>query len=368
MTFPLDQIVDVIVNISPVSAPRGSFSLGMILGSSTHISPATRVKVYNSLAEMTADGFLPTEEEYEAASLYFAQNPPPRQVAIGRWDKTGPETISQALDECRKANAEWYAVYICDIVKANIVAAATFIETANPPSALFYTTADADVKAGTAGNVFLTLQAAARKRSIGQYSTVEHAGAAIMGYAMGANTGTANSAYTLAYKKEYGVAVESLSQTELTNILNANGNAYINQGSYYDVFRQGKMASGDHFDEVIGLDALSNAIQLAVMDLLVSVPKVPQTEDGVSLILNKIASACQPFRNSGFLAAGTWTGPVVLNLQTGDTLEQGFIIQAESIRSQSQADRDARIAPPIYVCVKLGGAIEFATIVVNVNR
>ena len=42
--------------------------------------------------------------------------------------------------------------------------------------------------------------------------------------------------------------------------------------------------------------------------------------------------------------------------------------RSEAIDDQSQADRDARKSPPIYICVKLAGSIEFVTIEVYVNR
>lgn len=51
-----------------------------------------------------------------------------------------------------------------------------------------------------------------------------------------------------------------------------------------------------------------------------------------------------------------------------DTLPGGYLIQSEPIDSQSQADRDARKAPPIYVSLKLAGAIHHVTISVDVNR
>lgn len=367
-TFPLNEIVSVVVNLSPISVVRPSFSLGLVIGSSTHISAATRVKTYNSLTEMAADGFATTDAEYKAAEIYFQQQPKPKKIAIGRWDKTGAETAVQAVTACRIANSEWYACYLIDAVKADILALASYIEACTPESAFFYTTEDSDVPLGTAGNVFLTLKGLTRRRSIGQYSTKDHAAVAIMGYAMAANVAAANSTYSLAYKIERGVEVESIDQTQLTNILNANGNVYINQGSYYNVFRQGRMADGASFDELLGLDMLVNSIQLAVMDLLVSLPKVPQTEDGVSLIINTINKVCAESANRGFLAPGVWGGPTVLGLEPGDTLTQGFVVQAESIASQSQADRDARKSPPIYVCVKLAGAIEFVAIQINVNR
>lgn len=367
-TLPLSDIVNISVVVSPVATIRSGFNLGLIVGSSIHISASDRVKLYTGTDGMIADGFTVSEAEYKAATLYFSQTPKPAKVAIGRWDKTGSETALQAVTACRVKNTDWYACYLCGAVKADILAIAPYIEAVEPGSVFFYTTADADVLAGTPENVMLTLKAALYKRSIGQYSTSADAAVAIMGYAMGANTGLANTAYTLAYKQEVGVIPEDLTLTQITLLKGQNGNVYINRGNTYNLFEQGIMANGMHFDEIINLDMLKNDIQLAVMDLLSGISKIPQNEGGITLLVSAITGPCDSALNRGFLSPGVWNAPPILNLNTGDTLSKGYVILTESIDSQSEQDRSARIAPPIYVCIKLAGAIEFVNIQINVNR
>jgi hypothetical protein len=192
--------------------------------------------------------------------------------------------------------------------------------------------------------------------------------ASIQGYAMGANNGTRNSAYTLAYKQMPGVTVSNLTNTQVINIKAKNGNVYISRGGQYEVFEQGHMSNGTSFDELINLDKLANDIQLAVMDALYQAPKIPQTDAGVTQLINAISEPCRQAVNIGFIAPGLWKGQSILNLSTGDVLQEGFLIQSETINSQTQADRDARKAPYIYVAVKLAGAIEFVVIRVDVNR
>lgn len=368
-TQSLNNIVNVAVTVSPVATARSGFNLGLIIGKSTVISVTDRVKIYGSTTEMKGDGWVGTEPEYLAAQIYFSQAQRPRQIAIGRWDGTGAETAVQAVTACRSANTEWYACIVIDATKTEIIAIAAYIESATPSSTFFYTTSDLDVPLGTAGNIFETLKNSSYKRSIGQYSTDNsEAIVAIMGYAMGANTGFANSAYTLAYKQEVGIQPESITATELTHIKNNNGNVYTNYGATYNLFIQGKVANGTSFDEIINLDKLVNDIQLAVMDALVSSTKIPQTEGGVGILISTITGPCDDALNIGFIAPGIWLAPPILNLETGDTLSKGYIIQAETVADQTQADRDARKAPNIYACVKLAGAIEYVSISIQVNR
>jgi len=485
-TLPLSDIVNISVVLSPVATVRNGFNLGLIVGTSTHITASDRVKVYTGIEGMVADGFLSSEAEYKAATLYFSQNPKPTKLAIGRWDDTGAETVLEAITACRVKNTDWYACYLCGAVTADILSIAPYIEAVEPSSVFFYTTADADVLAGTAltsgyetgasipstdislgtattfqiavdgdetyhpvtltlaglntglliaaamqtairalggiyaavtvsftggvyiitsatvglnskvrviagatndvaaalkigaangaadtdgtGSIMIQLKAMEYKRTIGQYSTSPDAAASIMGYAMGANTGLANTAYTLAYKSEVGVIPEALTENQVTLIKGQNGNIYINRGNTYNLFEQGIMANGMHFDEIINLDMLVNDIRLAVMDLLAGIAKVPQNEGGITLLISAITGPCNAARNRGFLSPGVWTAPSILGLNTGDTISQGYLILAETISSQSASDRSSRIAPPIYVCVKLAGAIEFVNIQINVNR
>lgn len=368
MTQSLNSIVDVTVQVSPLSVVNSGFNLGLIVGVSDVIAAADRVKVYSGVEAMLESGWAGTEPEYEAAQIYFSQTPRPDKVAIGRWDNTGLETAVQAITACRAANTDWFTAYLCDAVKADILAIAGYIESAIPLSAYFYDTKDAEVLAGTEGNVMDTLKDQKRLRSFGQFSTDDYAAVAAMGYAMGANTGLANSAYTLAYKTEVGITPEDLTEAEFTRILGYNGNVYTNYGATYDLLVQGTMASGVSFDEVLNLDVLKNSIQIAVMNALIQGPKIPQAEDGVSLLVSAITDPCEDARDRGILAPGIWKAAPVLGLQTGDMLSTGYLVLADTLANQSQADRDARKSPPIYVPVKLAGAIEHVVIGVIVNR
>ena len=74
------------------------------------------------------------------------------------------------------------------------------------------------------------------------------------------------------------------------------------------------------------------------------------------------------YNKIGFLASGVWNGNDVLELTAGDTLPNGYLIQSEPIDKQSQSDRDNRIAPPIYIALKLAGAIHSVVVQVDVNR
>jgi hypothetical protein len=318
---------------------------------------------------MLTDGFTNASAEYLAAQIYFSQSPAPTQLWVGRYDMTGAETMLEAVQACRLANSQWYPVFVCDATKTDHLAIAAYIETATPASTYFGTTADADVPTATEDNVLLTLKGLLYTRTFMQYSTTSlYAICGAMGYAMGQNTGLNGSAYTLKFKNEVGVAVEPLTGTQVLNIEGANGNLYLNYGYYYNIFEQGVSSSGRFFDEVLNLDMLANNIQLNIMDVLYQNSKVPQTDEGVLQLIHACNQACDLAVDIGFLAPGLWTGVTVLNLKKGDTLPNGYLVQAPAISTQSDADRQARKSPPLYIAIKEAGAIHSVLIGVYVNR
>lgn len=219
------------------------------------------------------------------------------------------------------------------------------------------------------GSLGLAMKGLSYTHTLGQFSTVSvDAAAAILGYAMGANTGLMNSAYTLAYKSEVGVTVEPLTVTQLSLLKFANLNVYVSRGNVFSLFEQGVMASGMHFDTRLGLDQLSTQIQIAVMNLLISVSKVPQSEGGITMLYNAIDKPLSGSFNTGFLCRGVWTGPTIKTLVSGNTLDRGYLILSDLLADQTDADRVARRSPPIYIPVKLAGAIESVVFNVLVNQ
>lgn len=372
-TLPLTGIVDVSINTSAIASIRNAFNKALIIGPSTHISQGTRIKEYAGLSAMIADGFLTSDAEYKAAAIYFAQSPTPQSVFIGT--KPAGDTLLVALTDCRDKSSEWYvAIPTEDLIDGladvnALTALATYVESAIPSTALAVNI----IGAAKYIPYMTALKTGGFRRTISMYDSVAaNAGktaiAGIIGYAMGNNIQGA-PAFTLAYKSITGIeAFTSLTSANLTALLAQNGNVYINQASYYNLFRQGIMANGVSFDEVLYLDMLTEKIKENIMIALTTLPKIPQTNEGVNILTNTISEACEEFVESNFLAPGKWTGPNVLNLQTNDTLSNGYLVQFTSLTDQLQVDREARKAPNCYVCLKVSGAIEHVVIAVTVNR
>ena len=135
----LSGIVDVNVSINPSTVYRKAFDAALILGDSTHIATATRVKEYTNTSAMLDDGFLVSDPEYMAAALYFSQKTKPYKVFVGV--KGAEETVLQAATACRNANPEWYVLIPTDDLiesesDANLTALATYVEAVKPATML----------------------------------------------------------------------------------------------------------------------------------------------------------------------------------------------------------------------------------------
>lgn len=385
-TLPLEPVVNIIVNLAARSAVRKAFNLPLIVGETDLISPQERIKIYSGLAEMLQDGFDTEDRLYKAAALIFGQNKQTQRLAVGCIGEitipaedetpaiTRKETPVETFAACREVDGEWYVgIYCAPATKADHLACAEYFEAIKPNSLYAYTTGDTDTLNNADNNIFAAIKAKNYRRSLGQFST-QHADAvcAIIGWAMGAMSGLVNSAYTLAYKTTKGVATENanaaFASQSVEKIKANNGNVYINRGSYYDIFEDGTMADGTWFDEMIFLDKYQNDMQLAIMDLLYQSNKVPQTEAGMTQIIDTIRGVCENMHRVDFIESGIWNASDMLDLKKGSTLPKGYFIQAEPIDTQLQADRDARKAPPIYVSLKLAGAIHHVTVQIDVNR
>lgn len=279
------------------------------------------------------------------------------------------ETWQGAIAACKDRNNDWYGVYVAyasGLSVEEMTAITAYVETI---TALYFfdDSSDDDIGAGTS-DVFSTLTTAKYRRWCGLYSKTLYAGAAVMGYAMGANTGAVNSAYTMAYKYLNGVDTDDLTNAQIANLKAKGANYYILRGGTYRVFEQGVAGYlKEWIDEVIGIDQLTHDLQVACMDVLTSVGKVPYTDSGVLQFVVACNAVCDDSVRTGFLAPGVWKGNEILNLNNGDTLEAGYMVQVEPVANQSAEMKATRVCPPIYVCAILAGAVHSVVIKVDVE-
>ena len=127
-------------------------------------------------------------------------------------------------------------------------------------------------------------------------------------------------------------------------------------------------AGNYHVDDLLLVDAAKYYIQQYTVAGMIALKKVPQTEEGVGNIISFINNACNKILEVGLIAGGIWKGETILDLDTGDAVPNGYLVQSGTVASQTAEERASRVSPPIYVALLSSGSIEHVVINVFVNR
>ncbi|WP_313506904.1 DUF3383 family protein [Kosakonia sacchari] len=379
--LPLSRVTNVTVTLSARAAQGRNFGSMLILGDSTIIPIAERLRLYSS-ADDIGDDFGVESEEYKAAVIWFSQSPRPTQVYVGRWAKTlatgetgTVETLLQAVNALMDYNS-WYGLHLAvpdgDYpVDAEIINVAAAIEAATVSRIFGITTDEADtLVAATTTDLASKLKAAKYSRTFIQYSTSSrYAALSAFARAFTVDFTASNTTITLKFKQEPGVTYETLTTPQANNLEAKNCNVYVYYENDTAILEQGVMSNGDFFDERHGLDWLQNAVQTADFNTLyTSTTKTPQTDAGTTTRMANIEVVLDKAVNNGLFAPGKYTGDPIGQLSTGDYLTKGYYTYAESVDDQLQTDREARKGVPIQVAGKLAGAVHYGSVAITVVR
>ncbi|MED7790273.1 DUF3383 family protein [Klebsiella aerogenes] len=379
--LPLNRITNVTVTLSARAAQGRNFGSMLILGDSTVIPIAERLRAYSSPDDI-GDDFGVDSEEYKAAVIWFSQQPQPTLVYVGRWVKTletgeagEVETLLEAVNALMDYNA-WYGLHLAvpeaDYPNdADIITVSAAIEASTVSRIFGITTDEATIlDAATTTDLASKLKAAKYSRTFIQYSTSSRY-AAISAFARAFTvdfTGS-NTTITLKFKQEPGITYETLGTSQANNLEAKNCNVYVYYENDTAILEQGVMSNGDFFDERHGLDWLQNAVQTADFNTLyTSTTKIPQTDAGTTTRIANIELVLDKAVQNGLFAPGKWTGGPMGQLNTGDMLTKGYYTWAENVDDQLQVDREARKGVPIQVAGKLAGAVHYGSVAITVVR
>lgn len=379
--LPLNRITNVTVTLSARAAQGRNFGSMLILGDSTIIPIAERLRAY-SAADDIGDDFGVDSEEYNAAVIWFSQQPQPTLVYVGRWVKTletgeagTVETVLQAVNSLMDYNS-WYGLHLAvpeaDYPSdADIISVAAAVEASTVSRIFGITTNEATIlDAATATDLASKLKAAKYSRTFIQYSTSSrYAALSAFARAFTVDFTGSNTTITLKFKQQPGITYETLGTSQANSLEAKNCNVYVYYENDTAILEQGVMSNGDFFDERHGLDWLQNAVQTADFNTLyTSTTKIPQTDAGTTTRIANIELVLDKAVTNGLFAPGKWTGGPMGQLSTGDTLTKGYYTWAENVDNQLQVDREARKGVPIQVAGKLAGAVHYGTVAITVVR
>lgn len=280
------------------------------------------------------------------------------------------ETLTASLGASQVFDPDFSDLTLVDASTQDIKDAMAWAEAASPKVIFWYTTSDANAKLSAAtSDLFYYAKNLGYVRSVGQFSSSPYGVVSAMARLDIVDYNQPNSTITLEFKQEPGIAIEVLTETERLALLGKNANFYTSFGGFAMIDGGGKTASGRFVDEVRGLDWFEATSKNAIFGkLATSVTKIPQTDAGVAKLVQAEELVCNQAVANGLFAPGVWLGANLGEVKTGDFLSTGFYVYAQSVASQSSADRALRKSPPITVIACGAGAIHSVAVTAIFQR
>lgn len=279
-----------------------------------------------------------------------------------------PLAAVQALDNL--PTYWWALTWACATMPADsdYEAVAAYIETTAHLHGI--TTAEsAAITSGNTSDVGSVLMAAGYQRTFGFFSANSpYAAAGAMGDLLTTNLLGVNTMPTLQWKTIAGATPDAITVSQANELDTKRYNYYSPFNNGAAIIVNGMCFGPAYIDEIFGLDWQANQIQTDIFNLMTSLPKVPQTDGGMTLIINTIEASLERGVRNGLIAGGTWNAAGFGTLVTGAQLPKGYYCFIPPLATQSQTTRSQRITPPIQIAIKLAGAVHDVDVVMTINR
>lgn len=341
----LKDIVNVNITRETTSVAVAAFNVPLILSTfatSKTTTTFSRARSYSSIAELSDDGWASTDAVYKIANAIFSQNPSVSRVIVGRAD-SGDATVAASLNAIQNENNEWYGLVVDQAMVADFDDIAAWVESAKK-FAIFWTT-DADTPDATKStDLASVLKAAGYERSAVIYHVQPSTGAdypdaAWMGEGFPYDPGTS----TWAYKTLRGVTSDKLTGNQETALKNKNCNYYMVVGGVA-ITQEGKVASGEWIDIIIGTDWIEARLRESVYSALVNNRKLPYDDSGITVVEGLVKGVLKDAAAKGILQ------------------EDSIQVTVPKYADIPQADKIARHLPDVKFTALYQGAIHRVTI------
>lgn len=280
------------------------------------------------------------------------------------------ESLEEAFVALLDSTA-WYAAILAAPAETDdILGVAALIEAAAPSRVLAVTSQDTQELVSGASTLGSQLSEKAFQHTLCVYSSSSpYAAASVVGRMSTVDFQGSNTTITLKFKQLPGISPEYLTTSQANALQEKNVNVFAAYENDTSILQEGVMSGGWYIDERHGLDWLQNQVETDLWNLLyTSTTKVGQDERGATAIVSTINSSLEIAVRNGLVGPGVWNGDSVGALARGDTLTTGYYVYMVPFDEQSQADREARKAPPVQIAVKLVGAVHSIDVTITVNR
>lgn len=158
---------------------------------------------------------------------------------------------------------------------------------------------------------------------------------------------------TAAFKTLASVYPSELTTTEMKAIAGANMNYFITVGNK-NISMNGMTMAGEWADVIRFRDWLKNDMQVAVVNLFITRPKVPYTDSGIALVQNQMIASLRRGQNAGGIAEDEFD-------EDGNTIP-GYTTSVPLSSSLTASEKASRKLHNCKFKARLAGAIHFAEI------
>jgi len=280
------------------------------------------------------------------------------------------EAPVDSLTALGRIDGSWYGFgFTKEVADDDLLAASVWAEANAKFHAITYAS-PAAYDGTSSADLGSRLKAAGLTRTLIQFSsTTDYAVASAAACGFQVNYDQINSTITLEFKQEPGVVPENLTATQYAALKAKNYCYLATVSNGFVMLFNTKTPSGRFFDEIVNLDWFAADLSNNAFTALATSPtKVAQTDKGMEVLLQAAAITCEKAVRNRLAAAAVWTHDGFGALATGDFLQQGYYLYAEPVASQSDADRAARVTPPIQGALCGAGAFHSLDIVFNFQR
>lgn len=374
-----------IVNISVASSSRalGEYNVNNLMYVTT-ASPISETpwteayRVYKDAASVGVD-FGTDSAVYKNAVLVFAQRPnilagggsliiAPMTITVVE-ETPVVETIADAIT--RLSKLVYWGGMICDKEAADseIIAAST----ANESLDSIYFVWASSTSALEQGGLLYALDALGNEKTkLLMYTNDGNAGAVAFACAyasrgMSVNFNAQNSTITMNLKDIVGLSADTnITETIYLACQNLGVDIYTAFGGLAKVVSNGHNL---YFDDIYNRIWFVVTLKVALFNSLATTStKIPQTEQGVDKIKSRTRQVCQRAVYNGFVAAGKWNGTDTFGNPDDfyrNIEDYGYYVYSAPVSSQTQEEREERVAPVIQVACKQAGAIHKIDLIVR---
>lgn len=373
--LPLSLIVNVSVGQAP--AGIGQFNVNNLLllsGDTPSLSPSGGFTIYLT-PEQVATDYGSTSQTALMANEIFAQSPNllagRGQLIIAPLTSAGAELALAAIQRLQPL------VSFCGILKTNSYVAnelhdaAVYVQTQN--MILFAQSATASDATVTTGLFWQIMNAGLTQTRCLMYLDSDYAHASLMaaayaGRALSTDFSGSNTTQDMQLKSLAGINADSGMTLTIYNACQVAGvDVYPSVQGVAKVLTSGK---NRFFDQVYNQMWFTTNLQTTVFNAMATTPtKVPQTEQGMTLLKSAAQQVCEQAKANLYVAPGSWSGGTFGNQQDfiRNITDVGYYVYTTPISKQSQSDRAARIAPLMQIAIKEAGAVDSASILVNIT-